>query len=199
MYAGTRLRELFEFGRRVGELPGVLAVTLFGSAARGEATIDSDIDIAVIYTKKDEKTMKQVESFAPSRVHILHITPKELEKNVSLAGALSGEGLLLFGKPVVLQAQKLRLRPMVIIAYDTKGLDVNTRNKLNHALYGRTSRVEKPGKRAYIRRYEGLTARPGISKIGRAVLLVSREKSTTITRTLEAHGAKWKEIPIWTY
>ena len=198
MYASARLKELFDFGGEVGKLPHVLAVTMFGSAARGEATIDSDIDIAVIYTKKEEVVMKQVEGLAPSRVHILHVTPRELEKNVSLAGALSGEGLVLFGKPVVLQAQKLKLKPMVIIAYDTEGLDINARNKLSHALYGRASTIKREGK-LYVRRYEGVTARPGILKIGKAVLLVSRERAPSITKTLEAHGAKWKEIAIWTY
>jgi len=199
MYASARLKELFDFGEKVGKLPGVLTATLFGSVARGEAAIDSDIDVAVIYAKKDEAVMKQVEEFAPPRVHIVHVTPGELEKNVSLAGALSGEGLLLFGKSVVLQAKKLKLRPMIIIAYDTGELDVNTRNKLNHALYGRISTVIKSRKKRYVRKYEGLTARPGISKIGKAVLLVSREKASAVTKTLEAHGAKWKEIPVWTY
>ncbi|MDI6884072.1 MAG: hypothetical protein QMD00_02885, partial [Hadesarchaea archaeon] len=155
-------------------------------------------DNAVIYTEKDDALMKRTEGFAPPRVHIVHATLRDLEKNVSLAGALSGEGLLLSGKPVVLQTQKLKLRPMMIIAYDTKELDVNTRNKLSHALYGRTS-VIKCGKKRYVRKYEGLAARPGIMKIGKAVLLVSREKASTITKTLEAHGAKWKEIPVWTY
>jgi len=199
MYASARLKELFDFGEKVGKLPSVLVVTLFGSVARGEAIIGSDIDIAVIYAKKDEKTMRLVEKLAPARTHIVHATSKELEKNVSLAGALSGEGLLLFGKPVILQEKKLKLRPMIIIAYNTEELDVNTRNKLSHALYGRISTVIKSEKKRYVRKYEGLAARPGISKIGKAVLLVSREKASTITKTLEAHGAKWKEIPVWTY
>jgi hypothetical protein len=197
MYAGARLKDLFDFGESVGELPHVLAVTLFGSAARGEATIESDIDIAVIYAKKNDVVMKQAERLAPPRVHIVHVTLGELEKNVSLAGALSGEGLLLFGKPVVMQAQKLKLKPMVIIAYDTAGLGPNTRNKLNHALHGRIHKVGKRGRKLY--RYEGLVARPGILKIGKAVLLVPRENTSIATKTLEAHGAKWKEIPVWTY
>lgn len=192
------MKELFSFGDRVKELPNVLTVVLFGSAARGEATIDSDVDIAVVYVKKNDALMKRVEEFAPPRVHIVHVTFRELGKNVALAGALGGEGLLLSGKPVILQAQKLKLKPMMIITYDTRELDVNARNKLNHALYGRTS-VTKRGKKRCVRRYEGLTARPGITKIGKAVLLVSREKAPTITKTLEAHGAKWKEIPVWTY
>lgn len=198
MYAGARLKELFDLGEKIGKLPGVLAVTLFGSAARGEATIESDIDIAVIYDKKNEGVMKRVEKLAPPRVHIVHVAQKELKKNVPLAGALSGEGLLLFGKPVALQAKKLKLKPMLIIAYDTRELDENARNKLSHALYGRTS-TTKRGKKVYVRKYEGLTARPGIWKIGKAVLLVSRERASAITRTLETHGAKWKEIPVWTY
>lgn len=198
MYASARLKELFEFGNKLEKIPVVLAAVLFGSAARGEATIDSDIDVAVIYVKKDEVLMKRVEELAPTRAHIVHVTPRELEKNVSLAGALSGEGLLLAGRPVVLQAKKLKLRPMMIITYNTVELDVNTRNKLNHVLYGRTS-ILKSGKKRYVRRYEGLAARPAITKIGKGVLLVPREKASMITKTLEAHEAKWKEIPAWTY
>jgi len=198
MFAGTRLKELFNFGDEVGKLPGVLAATLFGSAARGETTIESDIDVAVIYARKNEAIMKKVEELAPPRVHIVHVTPSELEKNVSLAGALSGEGLLLFGKPVMLQAQKLKLKPMVIITFDTKDLDVNTRNKLSHALYGRAS-TAKRGEKRYIHKYKGLAAQPGIIKIGKAVLLMSREKAPAITKTLEVHGARWKETPVWAY
>jgi hypothetical protein len=198
VYASARLKELFEFGEKAGGLPGVLAVTLFGSVARGEAVVDSDVDVAVIYAKRDEAVMKRVEEFAPPRVHIVHVTAQELEKNVSLAGALSGEGLLLFGKSVVLQAQKLKLKPMVIIAYDTAGLDTNTRNKLNHTLYGRTSTVKR-GKKRYVSKYEGSTTRPDVLKIGKAVLMMPRERASAITKALEAHGAKWKEIPVWTY
>jgi predicted nucleotidyltransferase len=198
MYAGARLKELFDFGEKAGKLLGVQAITLFGSAARGEATIDSDIDVAVIYTKKDENTMKRVEELAPPRVQVTHVTSRELEKNVSLAGALSGEGLLLFGRPVMIQAEKLKLKSMLIIPYDTSGLDVNARNKLSHTLYGRVSTIRLK-KKSYARKYEGLTARPGISKIGKAVLLVSRDKAPAVTKTLEAHGAKWKEIPVWMY
>jgi hypothetical protein len=198
MYSSARLNELFDFGEKIGKLPGVLLATLFGSVARGETVIGSDIDIAVIYAKKNEKTMKLVEKLAPPRIHIVHATPQELGKNVSLAGALSGEGLLLFGKPVVIEAQKLKLKPMLMIAYDTVGLDLNTRNKLSHALLGRTSTETKRGKKL-VHRYEGLAARPGIFKIGKAVLLVHREKASMITKTLEVHGAKWKEIPVWTY
>ncbi len=197
MYAGTRLRDLFDFGESVGKLPNVLAVTLFGSAARGEATIESDIDVAVIYARKNDAVMKQVERLAPPRVHVVHVTTKELAKNISLGGALSGEALLLFGKPVMIQAQKLKLRPMMIIAYDTTGLDQNTRNKLNHALYGRAYRGSGRGGKLY--RYEGIATRPGILKLGKAVLLIPRENTSIITKTLEAHGAKWQEIPVWTY
>ncbi|MEM2978711.1 MAG: nucleotidyltransferase domain-containing protein [Candidatus Hadarchaeales archaeon] len=198
MFTGTRLKELFRFGERVGKLSGVQAVALFGSVVRGENTAESDIDVAVVYSRKEEQLMKRVEELSPPRVHVTHVTPEELEKNPTLAGALSGEGLLLFGKPLILQAEGLRMRPMMIISYDTSGLKVNSRNKLNHALYGRISQTTVGGK-TYRRKYEGLAARPGISKLGKGVLLVPREEVPLITKTLETHGAKWKEIPVWTY
>lgn len=199
MRASTeRLKKLFNFGTEVGKLRGTLAVVLFGSVARGEATLESDIDVAVIYARKNEMLMKKVEGLAPERVHVVHVGVKELEENVSLAGALSGEGLLLFGKPVVFQVQKLGLKPLAIIAYDTGELDQNARNKLNRALYGGVSSVRR-GKKRYVQKYKGLTAQPGITKIGKAVLLVAREKVPPVVGTLEKHGARWKEIPVWTY
>ncbi|MEM3011917.1 MAG: nucleotidyltransferase domain-containing protein [Candidatus Hadarchaeales archaeon] len=145
MFTGTRLKELFRFGERVGKLSGVQAVALFGSVVRGENTAESDIDVAVVYSRKEEQLMKRVEELSPPRVHVTHVTPEELEKNPTLAGALSGEGLLLFGKPLILQAEGLRMRPMMIISYDTSGLKVNSRNKLNHALYGRISQTTVRG------------------------------------------------------
>lgn len=198
MHEGTWLRTLFEFGDKIGELSDVRAVVLFGSAARGEVTIESDIDVAVVYDEKTDDVMGKVENLAPPRVHVVHVTPKDLERNVPLAGALSGEGLLLFGKPVVLRVEELDLKSKAIVVYDTSELDVNTRNKLNHALYGRVSKVKR-GKKSYVSEYEGVTAQPGIEKIGKAVLLMAREKVPTVTKTLEVHGAKWKEIPVWTY
>lgn len=198
MHEGAQLKALFKFGTEAGELPDVRVVTLYGSVARGEATTGSDIDVAVMYDEKNEDTMRKVEELAPPRVHVTHITPRDLESNISLAGALSGEGLLLFGKPVVLRAEGLNLKPKIIITYDTSELDVNTRNKLNHALYGRISKV-KHGEKSYVSKYEGVASRPGVEKIGKAVLLIAREKASTVKRTLETHGAKWKEIPVWIY
>jgi len=196
--SSEKLKELFEFGAKVGKLPHVRAVVLFGSVARGEATLDSDIDVATIYTRKNEALMKKVEKLAPERVHVVHVEIKELLENVPLAGALSGEGLILFGRPITFEAKKLKLRPMVIIAYDTSDLNQNTRNRLNRTLYGGTSTVGR-GRKRYVQEYKGLTTQLGITKIGRAVLMVTREKVPAITGALEKHGSRWKEIPVWVY
>jgi len=196
--SSEKLKELFEFGAKVGKLSHVQAVVLFGSVARGEATLDSDIDVAVIYARKNEVLMKKVEKLAPERVHVVHVEIKELFENVPLAGALSGEGLLLFGRPITIEAQKLKLRPMVIIAYDTSDLNQNMRNRLNRTLYGGISTVER-GKKRYVQEYKGLTTQPEITKVGKAVLMVTREKVPAITGALENHRARWKEIPVWVY
>ena len=192
------LKKLFEFGSRVSKLKGVVAVALFGSAARGEATAGSDIDIAVTYGEKEDRVMREVDELAPEHVHIVHASIDELGKNMSLAGALSGEGIMLSGRPIVFEVQKIGLRPMTIIAYDTAELDQNVRNKLNRALHGGISTSRRGGRR-YLKEYGGLIAQPGITKIGKGVLLVPRERVPMVTGTLQKHGAKWKEIAVWTY
>lgn len=193
-----RLGELLDFGAGAGERKEVLAVVLFGSAARGEVTATSDVDVAVIYSKKSEEAMREIEHLAPPRTHLVHASVGELGKNLALAGALSGEGLLLFGKPVRFEAKRAGLRAMSVLVYDTTGLAPGVRSRLQRALYGGVSTVVV-GEKRYRREYPGLIARPGIQKLGKAVLLVARERVPLVTGTLERHGAKWKEFPVWTY
>ena len=47
----ARLKEVAEAARALGERPEVLAVVLFGSLARGEATAFSDADLLVPFPK----------------------------------------------------------------------------------------------------------------------------------------------------
>jgi hypothetical protein len=39
----------------------------------------------------------------------------------------------------------------------------------------------------------------GAERLGKGVLLVDRRKYPKVVGTLKAYGAKYKEIPVWTY
>lgn len=188
----------FARGVKERDFEGVLSVVLFGSVARGEATRESDIDIAIIYSEKDEDAVKEINSLAGEGIQLTHISLEELEDEPTIAGALSGEGVLLYGSPVVIRGKDMELKSKMLVAYDTSGLSQNDKNKLQRALYGGISTYKKDGKRI-VKRYEGLVERISGERIGKGVLLVDRRSYPRVTGALKAYGAKWKEIPVWTY
>ncbi len=47
--------DVVDFSNKIKDFDGVLSIILFGSVARGEATVESDVDIAVVYSEKKRK------------------------------------------------------------------------------------------------------------------------------------------------
>ncbi|MGZ4857455.1 MAG: hypothetical protein ACXVZU_03705, partial [Methanobacteriaceae archaeon] len=111
---------------------------------------------------------------------------------------ISGEGILLHGKPVQITAENSNLKSMMIISYDTTGMNQNERNKLNSALHGGISTYKKDDVRI-VKEYPGLVERVMAQKLGKGVIMVDRFNSSLLIQTLKRMGAEWKEIPIWTY
>ncbi|MFQ6052005.1 MAG: nucleotidyltransferase domain-containing protein [Candidatus Hydrothermarchaeota archaeon] len=191
-------RQAIEFSNKIKDFEGVLSIVLFGSIARGEATRDSDIDLAIIYSEKKDDVVRKINAMAPEKFQLTHLSIEELKDEPTISGALSGEGILLFGKPVIVSVEDIELKPKMIIAYDTSELDQNTRNKLYRALYGGTSTYMKENEKK-VKRYVGIADRIRAEKIGKGVLITDRRNAPEITKTLERFNARWKEIPIWTY
>lgn len=184
-----------EFTKKIGGIEGILSVILFGSVARGEDTADSDIDIAVIHGLKDGTALvEKVNAHKPEKVQVTFLNISNLPGEMELVSALSGEGLLLHGRPVVIQQKNLELIPKVLIAYSLKGLPQKEKVKLNRALYGSVSRSGK-----YMTETKGVTAEPGVEKLGPGVLLADRRKSWKIAGVLRRFGAKVKQKQVWCY
>jgi predicted nucleotidyltransferase len=194
------LDKALEFARRVRKKnpEGVLSVVLFGSVARGEGTRESDIDIAVIYSEKDPETVEALGALAEERIQLTHLSLDELKDEPTMSGALSGEGVLLYGRPVTVRAEEMELRPRMLLAYETTELDRNTRSRLQRALHGGVSTYMKGGQRT-VKEYPGVVQEVGAERLGKGVLLVDRRKYPKVVGTLKAYGAKYKEIPVWTY
>lgn len=191
-------KEALEFTDKIKDLKGVLSVVLFGSVARGEATAQSDVDLVVIYTEKHPKTVKRINSLAPEHFQVLHFTLEELEEEPTMAGALSGEGILLYGKPVTISLDEGDLKSQMLIAYDTSQIPRNSRSTLYRTLYGGNSTYLKGGVRKK-KHYPGIMDHIPAQKVAKAVILVDRHNAPEIIKTLERFQARWKEIPVWTY
>ncbi len=188
-----------EFTRKIRELKGILQIALFGSVARGEDRADSDIDIAIIHDREDKfNLMSEVNKYKSEKIQTTFVHLRDLPSETELVGALSGEGLLLYGRPINIQEKKFDLKPKRILVYSLALLPQTEKMKVNRALYGSTSKSSYQGKR-YITETKGLRREPGIMKISKGVLLVEREKAPKIVNMLKRFKVQVQEIPVWGY
>ena len=61
---GVHAERMLEICRAIAALPGVDKIILFGSYAKGCATCDSDIDLAVFYTTSDTRMLRPYRQLA---------------------------------------------------------------------------------------------------------------------------------------
>ena len=194
----TNLQIATDFVQKIPK-ENILQIVLFGSVARGEDTKISDIDIAIIHDSKDEfKLRKEVNKDKPSIVQTTFVHIKKLPKETEITGALSGEGLLLYGRPIILKEKKTDLKPKILISYNLSDLRQTNKVKCNRALYGSISRSNSDDKE-YTTKTIGVAKSLGVEKINNGVLLADRRVATKILHTLSLFHVRYKEIPLWTY
>lgn len=187
-----------KFAEKIKDTEHIIQIVLFGSVARGEDNEKSDIDIAIIHDSKDQFSMiKEVNKNKNEKIQTTFIHINELANEREIAGALSGEGLLLYGKPIYITEKKMSLSAKVLIFYSMKDIKQNSKVKLSRALYGSISISSSDGKK-YVTKTKGIME-PGIEKISKGVLLVNRKKSSQVRNILKRFNVKFKEIPVWTY
>ena len=193
------LAEAVQFTQEIKGNKNVLQVILFGSVARGEENSQSDIDIAIVHDSEDQfSLMQEVNKNKPQKIQTTFIHLKSLPNETELAGALSGDGLLLYGKPITIQSNKLDLTAKVLIAYALNTLSLTDKVNVSRALCGSVSKSSS-GDKVYVTKTKGLAAEIGVDKISNGVLLVDRKKAPKIVNMLKRFGAKVQEIPVWCY
>jgi len=189
----------FDFAKKINKIKGILQIALFGSLTRGEETPRSDIDIAVVFDNVDKfELAKEINKFKHEKIQLTFINLRDLSQETELIGALSGEGLLLYGRPIKIKINNLELNPRVLLSYSLKNISQTEKVKLNRALHGSISRSEFKGKK-YVTKTKGLTNEAGVDKINKGVLLVDRSKAAKIVNTLKRFKADLKERIVWTY
>jgi uncharacterized protein len=82
------MREIKQFGRRIGEVFHPRRVVLFGSYARGAATADSDVDVLVVMPFEGRPVDKSVEirltTKPPFPLDLLVRTPKAVRERIAM-------------------------------------------------------------------------------------------------------------------
>jgi hypothetical protein len=190
-------KDAINLSKDIKNLKGILSIVYFGSISDSDSDIKKT-NLAIIYSSKDNEVIKKIKELSNDNLNIHHLTWEELKEDPQLVGVISGEGILLHGKPVQITAENSNLKSMMIISYDTTRMNQNERNKLNRALYGGISTYKKNDVRI-VKEYPGLVEKVRAQKLGKGVIMIDRFNSSLLIQTLKRIGAEWNEIPIWTY
>ncbi|MGI0055111.1 MAG: nucleotidyltransferase family protein [Thermoplasmata archaeon] len=178
------------------------AVVLFGSAARGEATPDSDIDLLIL--PRSRQATKRI---------LKSIEVVELERKVKVSALISQspslsdidrqllESIVRHGKPLVgvvpdLGTRELELEPVRLLSLDLRGLDQRSKVRLERKLFGYASRRRYRG-RVYTGRTRGQLELLGGRRIGRALVIVPEGAVREVDQLLRSHGARRVFVPAW--
>ena len=182
-----KIKKALEIAKKLKSKSYILSVNLFGSVARGEATESSDIDLAVIYDQRKAEYMQEVQEIAGvyEDIQITHLDEQDLAKDEVLAGCLSGEGVILAGRPVIFYSEKM-LKPNALVYFNLRNKSQTEKMRLKRALYGSKD-------------FKGLCSKKGIKRLGPGVIFCYREILPKIESLLKDNGVHFKQKMIWSY
>lgn len=179
----------------------VLGAVLFGSAARGEAEEDSDLDLLVVTrTERAEErvleTIRDVELQRRVRIGTIFARPALREIERQLLESILREGKTIVGTLPRVDVRELDLEPVRLAAFDLAGLPNARKMRLARELFGYETRKRHKGK-TYVRRVRGKLDAWGGRKIARGAVLVPEKFAADLDRLLRSHRAKRILIPMW--
>src|SRR3989344_5162487 len=170
-------------------------VVLFGSAARDEATKESDIDLFINLKKEDKKLNKEIdkvlEEFYKSREALLFKT-KKIENKINiivgkinewpeLKSSIESEGIVLYGQYI---SSNVKGKKYAIIFWSE--IEKNRGAFLNK-IYG--FRVKS-------KRYLGLLQSYNGMKLGKSAILIPVENKDEILKLIRHHKVSAKILEI---
>jgi len=122
------IRELFYSAQKI---PKLLQIVLYGSVARGEEDRRSDIDLLLVFESEGDPEKSPLARVARREIGGAFVKAK-CDRNAQIAMTnlkdidesflenVSREGIVVWGKPLLMDAKKL-LRPMVLFEYRVGG------------------------------------------------------------------------------
>lgn len=198
---------VFEFVKRVSNITEVYTILLFGSVAKGEADVRSDLDFLIILdTQQDPNRTNERDKVSSIALDLEKKFNKDIQlvfSNINFDG-LDGhfveevfrEGIILFGKVPVIPEKKLGFVPHVLIYYKLTNLTKSDKMKVKRVLYGYRTRKQYEGK-LYVSNSIGLVEKLDGKRTGIASILLPYKKSRPVLDTLENFGANIDKIVVW--
>jgi predicted nucleotidyltransferase len=180
----------------------VSAAVLFGSAARDEATEDSDIDLLIILRsgqaiRRVLGEVEQVERERKVRISTLISRSAALvDIDRQLLESIVRQGRPLVGALPTLGMRELELEPVRLLCLNLKSLGQLSKVRLERELFGYRSRHKYRGK-VYTSRTRGRLELLGGRRIGRGLVIVPEPAVGEVERVLRRHGARRVLVPAW--
>jgi hypothetical protein len=171
---------------------------LFGSYARGEYGLKSDVDLAVLFegTASPEGTLaassviRAIGEIEGAHRLPMHISPllgsvdRPADLGPDLLHALWSDGIVLYARAGSLaRLHPEDLAPATIVRYTLGAAPPEERMRLSRRLHG-------------VRRKGGALG-PGALVLGRGALLVPGEQVPAVRQALDEVGATYDLIPVW--
>lgn len=162
----------------------VKTAALYGSCLTEDFTTNSDIDIAIaVANRKEIEKTKLIEEEVSKKMmedgfrNYLHVLA-----DVGTVPEYATEGILIFGKPVVVETGGKELIEEAVITYDTSSLQKKKRVSLAISLFGQKL---KRGTKVYVN--EGMVANVHGKKLKNAII-VGRADALQVAAILEKFG-----------
>lgn len=183
------------------KIRGVRSAVLFGSAARGTAKKDSDIDLFVDCERATEDAIWNALVALDRRFHVefsvVFYRPEEREAfDKQFLESIVRQGRVLFGSLPLLTPAHLDLQPLRLVSYQTGGLSPRERAHFLREVDGYETR-KRVGTKVYVVRKPGFLKETGGWRVGRGAVVVPEEFIEAFDDLLRRYGASRRIIGIW--
>lgn len=174
---------------------------LFGSAALGTSTEESDLDLFLVAPRRAHDQLAR-DLFRIGARHDVTVSPYLVERSEvedqdeAFLQALARDGVVLKGRPLDLTLHQLALEPHHLVKLRLEGLPQKGKVGLSRALYGYRSSRNYRG-RKYTSRKRGFVEEVGGVRLGRGTVLIPSKAWPAMEGLLHAHGAKRWGFTVW--
>jgi len=187
-------RLLNRIARAIGAVPGVLAVVLYGSFARGDYGPKSDVDLLILV--RSSAQARQVTEQLAEQEFVRQLQPavrtaSQLKKtDPGLLGNVFRDGkVLLLKEPLGLPAASLlNLKPFALFSFSMKGLTQPQKARFNRLLY-----PHRTGSHSY----PGLLADLGGFRVSSGCFLLPQRSCRKMEGILDRHRVSFESRPVW--
>ena len=187
--------------QELAAVPGVRSAVLFGSAARGSATEESDIDIFIECKADAEdpawRVLLALDRRFDVEFSVIYYRPGEPGAfDKQFLESIVRQGRVLFGGLPRVTPVELDLQPLRLVSYQTGRLSPRKRAQFLREIDGYRTQ-KRVGKKTYVVRKPGFLTDVGGWRVGRGAVIVPEDKIEAFDQILHRYGAQRHIIPIW--